>query len=644
MLSFFRRLSKSKIGTGIMAFVLIAILAGFALADLSNFGTGSFGFGGLGNSTLAKIGSYEITDREMRDAMQRRLAQVREQNANADYPAIIGDFDPLFTQMIDQRAITAFADKYGFTISKRLVDAEIANLPGVRGLNGQPSVAGYQALLAQQRLTDQQVRQSISTELIARYLLLPLSAGPRVPVGVATPYASMLLEAREGEAAIVPFTAFTANLKPTDADLQRYYGANRNRYTVPEQRVVRFATIGPEQVGNVAATDQEVAAYYKANQASYAAKETRVLTQAVVPDQRSAAALAAKARGGAALAAAAASKGAVTTLDPQTRDADASVAGDKAAAAAFGAAAGAVVGPIQSDFGWVVVKVDSIKTMGGKSLDAAKAEIAAKLTATKRKQAIEDLVDKVQDSLDGGSNFAEAAAQAKLPVTTTPLVMANGTSRADPSYKLPANLVPALKAAFDIAPNDQPELPALADKSGYVMAAPADVVPAAPAPLARIRERVAADWTVGEGMARARAAATTIAAKANGGLSLSDAVKQSGANVPVRPIQARRLQVAQANADVLPALRTLFSLTAGKARMAADAQGRGFFVVKVDKIKPGNALTEPGLIAQMRGELQQATSDDYARQFVAAIREDVKVRRNDKAIQTTKRQIVSGGS
>ena len=45
MLSFFRRVSKSKIGTGIMAFILVAILAGFAVADLSNFGSGQIGFG-----------------------------------------------------------------------------------------------------------------------------------------------------------------------------------------------------------------------------------------------------------------------------------------------------------------------------------------------------------------------------------------------------------------------------------------------------------------------------------------------------------------------------------------------------------------------------------------------------------------------
>src|SRR4030095_6713059 len=110
------------------------------------------------------------------------------------------------------------------------------------------------------------------------------------------------LEEREGEAAVVPLTAFTAGLKPTEQDLQRYYAANRARYMVPEQRVVRFARIGPEQVASVAATDQEIAAYYKANTATYAPSEKRNLTQVVVPDAKTANAVAARARGGATIA------------------------------------------------------------------------------------------------------------------------------------------------------------------------------------------------------------------------------------------------------------------------------------------------------------------------------------------------------
>jgi len=646
MLASFRRLSKSKIGTGIMAVVLLAILAGFALADLSNFGTGIPGFG-LGSSTLAKIGGEEINEKEMSDAMERHLSQVRQQNPNADYPSIAGDVDPLLAEMIDQSAVIAFANKYGFDISKRLIDAEIADLPGVRGLNGKPSVQGYQQLLAQNRLTDAEVRRRLAAQIAARYLLLPVSAVARVPVGVASPYAQMLLEEREGEAAVVPFTAFTAGLNPTDPDLQRYYAANRSRYMVPEQRVVRFARIGPDQVANVAATDQEVEAYYKANQSAYAAKETRDFTQVVVPDQATANAIAGQAKAGARLAAAAAPAGAnaaVSSPAAQTREAYASVAGDKVAAAAFSAPSGGIVGPVQSDFGWAVIKVESVKTIGGKSLAAAKTEIAAKLTGEKRKEALEDLVDKVQDSVEGGSNFSEIAAASKLPVTITPLIMANGTSRADAAYKIPAELAAALKTGFDIAPSDQPEIAALPDKSGYVMVSPSEVVAAAPEPLAKIRDRVAGEWTAAQGLVRARAAAAAIAAKSSRGMSLSDAVKQSGAVIPIQPLKARRLQIAQANPEVVPALRTLFSLPAGKARMVSDTQGRGFFVVKVDKINPANALAAIPLIGQMRSELQQATSDDYARQFVAAIREDIKVRRNEGAIRALKQRFATSGN
>ena len=646
MLASFRRLSKSKIGTGIMAVVLLAILAGFALADLSNFGTGIPGFG-LGSSTIAKIGGEEINEKEMSDAMERHLSQVRQQNPNADYPSIAGDVDPLLAEMIDQSAVIAFANKYGFDISKRLIDAEIADLPGVRGLNGKPSVQGYQQLLAQNRLTDAEVRRRLAAQIAARYLLLPVSAVARVPVGVASPYAQMLLEEREGEAAVVPFTAFTAGLNPTDPDLQRYYAANRSRYMVPEQRVVRFARIGPDQVANVAATDQEVEAYYKANQSAYAAKETRDFTQVVVPDQATANAIAGRAKAGAKLAAAAAPAGAnaaVSSPAAQTREAYASVARDKVAAAAFSAPSGAIVGPVQSDFGWAVIKVESVKTIGGKSLAAAKTEIAAKLTGEKRKEALEDLVDKVQDSVEGGSNFSEIAAASKLPVTTTPLIMANGTSRADAAYKIPAELAAALKTGFDIAPSDQPEIAALPDKSGYVMVSPSEVVAAAPEPLAKIRDRVVGDWTAAQGLVRAKAAAAAIAAKSSQGMSLADAIKQSGAALPVRPLKARRLQIAQANPEVVPALRTLFSLPAGKARMVSDTQGRGFFVVKVDKINPANALAAIPLIGQMRSELQQATSDDYARQFVAAIREDIKVRRNEDAIRALKQRFATSGS
>jgi peptidyl-prolyl cis-trans isomerase D len=648
MLSFFRRMSKSRVGTYVLALVGVGILAGFALGDISNFGTGKLGFG-MNSSTLATVGGEEVTDREMSDAMQRRLQQIRQQqDPNADYASIARDFDPLLDQLIDERAMVAFADKYGFRVSKRLIDAEISQIPGARGLNGEFSQQAYLQFLSQQQLTDPQLRQYITASLLQRLMLTPIATDIRMPIGMATPYASMLLEAREGEAAIVPVTAFSAGLKPSDADLQAYYSANRARYTIPEQRSVRIARIGPAQVAAVAASDQEIAAYYNANKAAFGAKETRNLSQAVVPDQASANAIAARARAGGTLAAAAAPAGAnaaVTSLPNQSRQAYASLAGDKAAAAAFSAASGTVVGPVQSDFGWVVVKVDKVDTQSGKSLEQAHSEIAARLTAAKRKTALADLYNRIQNGIDDGQNFDEAANQAKLAVETTPLIMGDGKSRTNPAFKLPPDLTPIVKPAFDLAPNDPPEMVTLPGEAGFALVSPAQLVAVAPAPLASIRDLVAKQWIDQQAMARARKLAESIAAKASGKLPLSDAVKQAGVPLPaIIPVAARRIQLAEASGKIRAPIRMLFTLKEGASRAVADDEGRGYFVVKVDKIVPGNALAAPALIGQMQKELQRAASQDYAQQFVAAIRADLKVKRNDKAIQAAKNRLASSGS
>jgi peptidyl-prolyl cis-trans isomerase D len=640
MLSSVRRLSKSAVGSIVAALFLLLIVASFAIGDMANLGGGTFGGS---SSTLAKVGGETITDRDLSRALERRLTQVRQQNPEADYAALAPDFEPLLERMIDERTLIAFADKHGFQISKRLIDAEIANIPGTRGLDGKFSDDAYKGFLAQQRLTDEEVRQAIRAGLTQRMLLTPVASDARVPVGLATPFASMLLEARQGEIAMIPAAAFRAGLKPTDADLQRYYAANSRRYLVPEQRVLRIARIGPEQVAGVTPTDQEIAAFYNANQATYGAKDIRVISQAVVPDQAAANAIASRARGGASFAAAAAPAGlsaADISVGPQTRAQYAALAGDKVAAAAFAAQSGAIVGPVQSDLGWHVIKIDSVRREGGKTLAAARAEIAERLGAEKRRDALTDLVTRIEDAIAEGSNFQEAVALGKLPVSQTPLITAAGAARGNPGFKLPPEFAPALKSGFELQPNDEPVVEALPNEAGYLLVAPAQVVPAAPAPLAEIRQRVADDWINAQAAQRAKAVADAIAGKVARGMALPQAVREAGTALPpVQPLAARRLDLAQLGANVPPPLRMLFNLSQGRSRLVADPQGRGYSVVKVNKVTPGNALAQPTLISRVQTELQGSVSEEYARQFLTAIGKAVGVKRNEAAIATVRKRI-----
>ena len=211
MFASIRRLSKSAVGTFIMILFLVAILAGFAMQDMSNILSGS---SGMSSGALAKVGDEELTERDLSSAMRRTLDQARQENPEATNSTIAGQFGPVLESLIDERALQAFAKDHGFILSKRLVDAEIANLPQTRGLDGKFSEQAYQAFLQQQQMTDTDIRRLLDVALTQRLVLAPAAVDARVPVGVARPYASMLLEAREGQLALVPTQAFRAGTQP----------------------------------------------------------------------------------------------------------------------------------------------------------------------------------------------------------------------------------------------------------------------------------------------------------------------------------------------------------------------------------------------------------------------------------------------
>ena len=640
MLSFFRRLSKSAVGTSLMVLILLMILAGFAMQDIRSVFSGNFG---LSKGTLVKVGDEPLSERDLDSAMRRALNQARQENPEATYTTIANQFGPILESLVDERALLAFAADHGFVLSKRLIDAEIASLPQTHGLDGKFNEQAYQAFLQQQQMTDADVRRLLRVAMTQRLVLAPAAVEARVPVGVARPYAAMLLEQREGAMALVPVDAFRAGLNPSDGDLQSYYAQNRQRYMVAEQRVLRIAKIGPETVAAVVPSQTEIAAYYKANQATYAGTETRVISQAVVQDKKQADAIAARARSGASfvVAAAPASLSAEdVSVGPQTRAEFTGLAGDAVARAAFAASKGAIVGPVRSDLGWHVIRIDDIRGATGKSLGQVQAEITALLTTNKRKEVLTDLVTKVEDQIDAGASFAEAVAAAKLPVTTTPPVNSGGASRADAAYRFPAELEPVLKAGFAMAIDDDPEVVTLPNETGFAVVAVDRIVEAAPAPLAEIKDRVREDWIHRKASDRARAVASQIEAKVARGVAVEKAVAEAGIPLPpVQPIAARRIQIAQANQEALAPLRMLFTLAQGKSRMVADPKDRGFFIVKTNKIVPGNALTAPALIAQTQTEFQRAVSDELGQQMLAAMKADQGIKRNEEAIEAARRRI-----
>jgi len=622
----------------LMVLFLVAILASFALMDINQFKST-----GIGGGYLAKAGDQKVTEREFSSIAERALAVARQSNPEATMASIAGELPDIFNQLVDERALQAFGNAHGLLLSKRLVDGQIASLPNAKGLDGKFSEEAYLGFLRRERLTDAELRDALAADVRSRLLLTPVGSGALMPINVSTQYASMLMEQRSGELALVQTDGFTAGLSPSDGDLTAYYNANKGKYVVPEQRVLQLASIGPEQVAGVQPSDADIAAYYKANSANYATTPQRVISQATVANAQAANGIAQRAKAGGSFAAAAAPAGvasADTTLGVQTLAQYRLLAGDEAAKAVFAASKGGVVGPIKTQFGWTVAKVEDIRDQQGKSLAQAKPEIVAALVEAKRKDALAELVGKVEDMIADGSSLAEAAKANGLTLVETPPIMAQGVSRTNANYALPAQFKGALKSGFSLGSDEDPVVEGDAAGANYTLVGVGRIIPASPAPLAEIKDRVRTDWIQKQAMARARAVAQDIAAKVAKGMSVTDAAKASGqGKAQVQPITARRLQLSQVQPDAAVPLRMMFSLAQGKSRMAADPQGRGFFVIKTDKIVAGNAMTQPGLIAETQKAFSQTLGQELAQQFIAAVRSDVKVKRNEDDIKAAQARI-----
>lgn len=642
MFSFFRRGASAKIMLVFLGLALFAMV-------VTGFGTGGggIGVGGLGATTVATVEGEEITAAEVTDQVQRQLARMREQQPELDMGRFLagGALEEIVDQMIGLLANTVFGREQGLAASKTMIDREIASIPAFQNLAGQYDPAALQGALEREGMTEAQLREDIARQLIQRQLLLPVAGSAHVPQGLAHQYASLLLESRSGMIGVVPAEAMGPGREPTQQEVAAFYQENQTRYTIPERRVVRYALFGPQQVAEqIRATDAEIAAAYRQNPA-YQARESRKLSQVVLPDEAAARAFVQQASGGsfAQAASAAGFSAEDTNLGELTKEALARTSSEAVANAAFSAAEGAVVGPVQSELGWHVLRVDDVVATPARPLASVRAEIAAQVEQQKAQNALADLAEGIEAQIEEGATLPEIAQARGLQLRETPPVTATGQAPGNPQFQPPAELAPLLETAFDMEAGEEPVIEPIADGQAYALIAIGDVTPAAAPPLAQIAERVKADLVAKRANERARAVAASIVAKINAGTPPADAFRQAEVQLPApESVSATRREIAREGGQVPPPLAMLFSLPRGKARVLEAPNGAGWFVVALQNVVPGDANKEPGLTEAVRGQFAQVLGDEYGRQFSNAIRNDLEVKRNEDALRKLRGDLTGG--
>ena len=641
MLNLFRSFMHSKIGVVIALGFLVLIALAFAAGDVA----GMRSSGGGGADRVASVGDRSVTGVELGQAASSAVEQVKRDNPTMTMKAFIagGGLSEVLDQTVDRAALAVFGEKHGVIASDRLIDSEIAKIPAFQGPDGKFSDAAYKALLQQRGLTDATVRRDLGDGLIARQLLTPAALGAKAPAPLVARYVSLLAEHRSGAIALLPAAAFAPSTAPGDAEIATFYGANRNRYVRPERRTIRFVVFDGSALKNVPApTDAEIAARYNANKAAYGPSENRRVSQLVLPTEAAAKAVVAEVAGGKSLEASAAAKGlAVAALGPVSRSALATQTTESIAAAAFGTAKGKLAAPVRGLLGWTVVRVDAIEANPGKTLEQASAEIAADLTKTKRIAALADFSARIEEQFDNGSSLGDVAKELGLPITETPQLIANGQVYGTAGQQAPAQLARVLPTAFSMEREGQPQLADLGESKTFLVFDVSRIIPSAPAPLGEIKAQVAADLLLQKGAAAAKAAAERVLAQARKGSDLSAAVTTlgNGQLPPVDRVDLDREQLSRQGQAVPPPLSLLFSMAQGTTKLLAAPNDRGWYVVSLAKIVPGDAAKYASVLPVAARSISEAMGREYAEQLRAAIRQDVGVKRNQSGIDAVARRL-----
>ena len=643
MLSFFRSITKSRLGVFITLVFLGLIALAFAGADIS-----SNSFGGIaGGDRAATVGKARIDTSELAKSMTRALESARQQSPTLTMQQFVdsGAIDEVLSQLTDRAAVMEWAKREGFAASDRLIDSEIVKSPAFQGADGKFSEQVYKQLIAQRGLSEALVRDDFAKGLIARQLLIPASIGARVPKDVAIRYIALAKESREGSVLLIPSLLFAPKSAASDADLAAYYKANIALYTRAESRSIRFAAFDETAIKNLPApSDADVQTRYKLNSASYSASETRSLTQVIVPTEDAAKAFASEVSSGKAIEAAAAAKGlSASKLEKQTPASLLAASSQAVVDAAFAAAPGKLTAPAKSGLGWHLLRVDAVSRNTGKTLDQARPEIVAALMAEKQRSALADVSAKIEEQFGNGTGLADVAKSMGLTLITTDPILADGSVPGKPPGALAPDVAPLVQTVFTMEREGEPQVAEVLPGKRVAIFDVAQINPAAPPPLAEIRAQVAADFSRSKGQGAAKAAADKMIAALGKGTSMADALKAIGAPIPpAREVTMSRQQVNSIQGRVPAPLALLFAMAQGTAKRLEAPGNQGWLIVNLRKIIPGQVAPNDPAIDQARTELGGAAGEEYAYALRAAMRDVVGVTRNENAIRAVRTQLIGG--
>jgi peptidyl-prolyl cis-trans isomerase D len=584
----------------------------------------------IGRETaVARVAGDPIELPEAQATARREMARIARQLGNRFEPddnirrAVAAQ---ALEQLIADRALRAEARRQGITAPTEAVRNAVFAIPGLRGEDGNFSRVVFDSFLRQNDLNEQQFLQIVAGDVLRQQLAGAVRSGAASPDVLSGPILAWAMERRGAEVVLVQSGAMPEPEAATEAQLRRFQENNAARFSSPEYREAVVAVLTPEAIASeIEVTDAQLQQAYESRRAQYDLPERRALLQAVVPNEEAARQIAQSWREGAAFpaieSAASAADGSAADLGLLDR---ATLPLANVAEAAFAAPAGAVIDPVQSPFGWHVIKVDRIEPATIRTLADVRDELRAEVARDRAFDMAYERANRVEDALAGGTPLTEVGQRFGLGVGTVTLD-ASGRDAEGAAVALPvpeAQRADLLRAVFAARQGDAPRMTEMGD--AFVAIELRAVTPPALRPFESVEAalRVAFEADARRRAAEERAAALLAAVR--GGKPLAEAAAEAGLTAQRIAAFGRNPQQAAGLPPEL--LAPLFEARQNEVTMAETRTG--FAVAQLTDIIPFNPASDPLGLGRVRTEIEQSMQDELEEQFAIALRGRADVRIN----------------
>ena len=604
-------------------YVFYGIL-GFVVAGLVGFGARNFS--GSGNKFLGTVGDLQLLKVDYQSELGNQIKAFEAQIGQPltfQLAQSIGLDQSVLAQVVSNRALDNEAASIGLSVGDTRVRDQVLAIPAFAGIDGKFDRDTYRETLRRNNLSEVEFETSLRDDTTRSLLQSAIVGGIPEPTDFAQAMLGYVGEKRSLTWARLDSTALASPVPaPTDAELQTYYDANPDAFTLPETRQISYAWLTPDMIADsVTVDEQALRDLYQQRIADFVKPERRLVERLVYIDDTAATAAKARLDAGEIDFEALVSERGLALTDIDLGDvslADLGAAGE----GVFAATAGDVVGPFASPLGPALFRMNAVLAAEEVTFDEATPDLRAELATARASRMIEDMTNGINDMLAGGATIEDLDDKTDM--------IAGNISWSEEVTDSIAAYDDFRAAAAALQVGAFPVLGNLAD-GGIFVARLDSVTPPTVQPLGDMRDAAVAGWTKAATQTALLAQAETVATTVAGGASF-----ESLTLTPTVSLNLTRRDFVELTPPDFMTQAFAMEPTTTKVIDGGDFA----IVLRLDAVTAAD-LADPALVAereQLNTQVSQAIAQDMLEAYAGAIQSRTKVTINDAAVAAVNAQ------